>query len=172
MERLTFRRAVPSELSRIMDIYAEARAFMHAHGNPLQWPEGYPPRAVIEAELSAGVLFLAIDGEEIAAVFSFTVGREPVYDRIDGAWQGDGPYGFMHRLAVVKRGGGVGAACLRFCFDGCHDLRVDTHRDNLPMQKLLQKCGFSYCGIVDYGGGETRLAYEKTVSQKATGFQP
>lgn len=158
---LTFRRAVPCELDLLMGIYGAARAFMCENGNPTQWPEGYPPRDSVAADLDRGVVYVATEGDGILAVFTYEVGREPAYDEIDGAWLGDTPYGFMHRLAVARRGGGIGRACLDFCFSQYPDLRVDTHEDNRPMQALLKKCGFRYCGIVDYGIYGTRLAFEK-----------
>ena len=40
-------------------------------------------------------------------------------------------------------------------------IRVDTHRDNLPMQRMLQKNGFIYCGIIYLADGKERFAFEK-----------
>ena len=164
---ISFRRARPEELDRLMAIYAAARAFMRESGNPTQWPEGYPPRESVAADIGRGAVYVATDGREILAVFSYEIGREPVYDRIDGAWLTAAErYGFMHRLAVSHRGGGIGAACLDFCFSQFPDLRIDTHESNRPMQALLQKCGFSPCGTVDYGPHGTRIAYEKHEKDK------
>jgi RimJ/RimL family protein N-acetyltransferase len=39
-------------------------------------------------------------------------------------------------------------------------VRIDTHRDNIPMQGLIRSCGFVYCGIVHIRrNGEERLAF-------------
>lgn len=40
-------------------------------------------------------------------------------------------------------------------------IRVDTHRDNISMQKMLLKNGFKYCGIIYLKDGSERLAYDK-----------
>ena len=159
---VTFRRAAPSELDCLMALYAGARAFMRANGNPNQWPEGYPPRESVAADLARGVVYVATEGEELLAVFTYEIGHEPVYDTLDGAWLNDADlYGFLHRLAVARQGGGIGALCLDFCFSQYPDLRIDTHEDNLPMQRLLSRCGFLPVGVVDYGQDGTRLAYQK-----------
>ena len=159
---ITFRPARREELPAILAMYASARLFMRENGNPHQGGDHYPSRETVEGDLARGTLYVATEGEELLAVFSFEIGREPVYEEIDGAWLGARErYGFLHRLAVVRRGGGVGGACLAFCYGQGGGLRIDTHADNLPMQSLLKKHGFSYCGIVDYGASGTRLAYER-----------
>ena len=53
-----------------------------------------------------------------------------------------------------------------FCFNECFrlqgNLRIDTHRDNIPMQKCLIRNGFEYCGVIYLANGDERLAYQKT----------
>ena len=31
----------------------------------------------------------------------------------------------------------------------------------IPMQYLIEKCGFSYCGVIHVDDGSPRLAYER-----------
>lgn len=39
-------------------------------------------------------------------------------------------------------------------------LRVDTHKDNVPMQKLIRRCGFVFCGIIHLSrSGDERVAF-------------
>jgi RimJ/RimL family protein N-acetyltransferase len=40
------------------------------------------------------------------------------------------------------------------------DLRADTHADNKPVQHLLLKHGFRYCGIIRVTDGSKRFAYQ------------
>ena len=40
-------------------------------------------------------------------------------------------------------------------------IRIDTHEDNKPMRRFLEKCGFKFCGIIYLEDGSKRLAYEK-----------
>lgn len=66
----------------------------------------------------------------------------------------------MHRFAVLRQGQGVGGAMLDWALRNGRNLRVDTHRDNKPMQGLLASRGFSYCGVIKLGrDGDERLAY-------------
>ena len=40
------------------------------------------------------------------------------------------------------------------------NVRVDTHEDNKPMQHLIAKAGFAYCGVIHLADGDPRLAYQ------------
>lgn len=45
------RQATTEDLEQIMQIYAYARSFMAANGNPTQWGDSYPPRQMIEDDI-------------------------------------------------------------------------------------------------------------------------
>ena len=157
--------ATPADLSACLAVYETARRFMKEAGNPDQWGEKYPPAEVVANDIAAKRLYLCREEETILGVFCYFEGVEPVYDTMtEGKWLNDAPYGVIHRIAVSEAGRGKGVA--RFCFDyafsRCSNLKIDTHRDNLPMQKALAKAGFAYCGVVYYPerGGE-RLAYQR-----------
>ena len=159
---MEIRKTLPQDLDAVMDRYAAARTFMHSHGNPNQWVNGYPQRELIAAEIEKGYSYVCMDGETVAAVFSLIEDEEPTYRVIyDGAWLDDAPYGVVHRICVARRGGGVGAFCLDWCLARCGNIRIDTHRDNAAMQALLKKCGFQYCGWITLADGAERLAFQK-----------
>ncbi|MBR3258384.1 MAG: GNAT family N-acetyltransferase [Eggerthellaceae bacterium] len=155
------------DLDRIMEIYAGARAFMAAHGNPNQWgPTNWPPEQLIRQDIRNGQSYVCVTDEgRVIGTFFFTFGPdiEPTYRRItDGAWLDESPYGVVHRLAGDGSERGIGAFCLPWALAQCGHLRIDTHGDNLVMQNLLRKLGFVHCGTVyveedDY----PRLAFEK-----------
>jgi RimJ/RimL family protein N-acetyltransferase len=42
-------------------------------------------------------------------------------------------------------------------------LRIDTHKGNTVMRKMLEKHGFSHCGTIFLHSGESRVAYEKRI---------
>ncbi len=48
-----------------------------------------------------------------------------------------------------------------------HSIRIDTHQDNKPMLRALEKAGFSRCGTIRLIGGlengQLRVAFEKIV---------
>lgn len=171
MDRI--RQATVRDLDGVMALYAGARAFMRQNGNPSQWPEGYPARESVEQALGDGSLYVLENGGELAAVFTFAIGQEAPYDAIRGHWLTDTvPYGTLHRLAVGRQGGGLGAVCIEYAKARCHDLRIDTHEDNLPMQRLLARLGFVRCGIIDYGDEGTRIAYHWLNTKRAQGECP
>ena len=48
---LKVRKTEIKDLSRVLDIYAQARKYMRTSGNPTQWAGGYPPEERIRQEL-------------------------------------------------------------------------------------------------------------------------
>jgi GNAT superfamily N-acetyltransferase len=94
---------------------------------------------------------------------------ESTYDKIyEGEWLSHGDYAVIHRMAVDfnHRGTGLASRFLEDIEKMCRDkntlsIKVDTHRENLPMQKLLLKSGYKECGIIYLKDGNERLAYEK-----------
>jgi RimJ/RimL family protein N-acetyltransferase len=109
-----------------------------------------------------GVGYVAEEKGEILAVFMFSQDPDPTYAKIcAGEWLSDAPYGVIHRIAVARQGQGIIGKCIDECFKRCQNLRIDTHRDNLPMQRALLKRGFKYCGIIYLANGDERLAYQK-----------
>ena len=155
------------DIPRIMEIYARARAFMAAHGNPLQWgPTSWPPEALVREDQARGRGYVCEDEDgRVVAAFFFDQGEdvEPAYRRIEnGTWLVPGPYGVVHRIAVDGARRGVGAFCLEWAFARCGHLRIDTHGDNIPMQRLLDKLGFVRCGTIYVEEDDwPRIAYEK-----------
>ena len=53
-----------------------------------------------------------------------------------------------------------------WAFRQCGNLKIDTHRDNHIMQHLLERKGFTYCGIIHTDNGAERLAYQKSAQKK------
>ena len=157
----TIRNTTLSDLDRVMEIYALAKAFMRKTGNLTQWEDGYPPRALIEKEIAAGQSFVIETESGVHAVFSFLLGEDPTYRRIDGAWLSDKPYGTIHRIASDGTLAGVFSAAVAFCQKTIPHLRVDTHEDNKIMQHVTQKNGFIRCGIIQIANGDPRVAFEK-----------
>lgn len=160
---MTIRKAHIEELSKIMEIYTNARAFMRASGNPTQWSGGYPGEDLIREDIARGHFYVCEDIDGLAGVFYFAKEEDPTYARIyDGAWLNDKPYAVIHRIAVAKQGRGVVSRCFDFAFAECNNLKIDTHKDNLPMQKALTKNGFLPCGTIFLANGDPRIAYQKS----------
>lgn len=151
--------AFPDDLAFIEGAYAHARAFMQAHGNATQWPNGYPGRIDAEEDIARGHCFLVADEAGPLAVFSFAPGPDETYAQIVGAWHSDADYYVIHRVASV-RGNGVARAIFKFAAEHADYLRCDTHEDNGPMRHALESFGFRECGSITVANGTQRIAYD------------
>ena len=158
---MTIRMTAQQDIDEVMTIYDEARDFMREAGNPNQWVCGHPAKSLIEEDIKAGKSYVCVDADGIAAVFYFGIERDPTYSVIKGAWLCDDPYGVVHRIARRKNKAGAGTFCLNWCMEQCGNLRIDTHRDNVPMKRLLERLNFNYCGIIWIESGDERMAYQK-----------
>lgn len=160
---MIIRKTTESDLAAIGEIYENAKHFMRQSGNPNQWNQGTPNIHTARQDMERGVGYVAEEEGRILAVFMFSTEPDPTYAHIyEGAWRSDAPYGVIHRIAVAEQGRGIIDTCIRYCFSIRPNLRIDTHRDNLPMQKALTKRGFHYCGIIYLENGEERLAFQRT----------
>lgn len=159
---MLIRKTAEADLLQIAKIYENAKRFMRETGNPNQWNSDRPSLLSAREDMEKGVGYVVEEDGEILAVFMFTQDPDPTYAKIyGGKWLSDAPYGVIHRIAVAKQGQGIIGKCIDECFARCQNLRIDTHRDNLPMQRALLKRGFEYCGIIYLANGDERLAYQK-----------
>lgn len=164
---MEIRHATEADLEQIMEIYAYARKFMAEHDNPNQWgPTNWPPRQLIEKDIFWGASYVCVHKNRIVGTFFHEAGEkiEPAYEKIEnGEWlDHSGTYGVVHRIAGDCSVKGIGRFCLEWAIEqsGGH-LRIDTHPDNIVMQNLLKKLGFTCCGIIYVEEDDNpRLAYE------------
>lgn len=159
---MKIRKTKKEDINRIMEIYARARAYMAANGNPTQWGTTRPTKERVMQDIQEEKSYVCEKGHEIVAVFYFSVEEDPTYDVIaDGQWLEDEPYGVIHRIAVSGQEKGVGSYCVQWAWQQHPNLRIDTHENNVPMQAMLKKNGFEYCGKIYIADGSERLAYQK-----------
>ncbi|MBQ3708580.1 MAG: GNAT family N-acetyltransferase [Clostridia bacterium] len=170
---MKFRKTDPGEIDALLGLFAEARGTIAALGID-QWQDGYPFRDTILRDLDTGVSWVAeVDGE-IAGTCACIEDGEPTYDVIeDGEWLTGNAcrdYLTVHRVAVAVRfrGTGVSRAIMEFAEDqaakaGLRSVRIDTHEGNRVMRRMLEKNGFSPCGIIHLENGDRRIAYEKRI---------
>ncbi|MDD3193775.1 MAG: GNAT family N-acetyltransferase [Oscillospiraceae bacterium] len=158
---MQIRHTAPVDLDAVLSLYSAARRFMAENGNPNQWVNGYPGLEQLQADMAAGGSYVCVDNKKIVGTFFFAVGEEPNYRRIDGSWLNDRPYGVVHRITAAPGTQGVATFCLGWCFAQCGNIRIDTHRDNIPMQKALAKNGYRPCGVIYLENGDERIAFQK-----------
>ena len=159
---MLIRRTELGDLDDVMDIYASAREFMSRNGNASQWVNGHPKRELILSDIENNDGYVVEENGEIIGAFFFKIGEDPTYKKIyGGEWINEGRYGVIHRIAVKYHGRKIAGLVYDHCFSLVKNLRIDTHRDNLPMQRSLEKAGFKYCGIILLESGDERIAYQK-----------
>ncbi len=158
---MEIRKATHPDFNKIMKIYEDAAVFMAENGNPTQWV-GYPSKEMVKNDIDKGQSYVCTEDEKILAVFVYFEENDPWYAYIEGKWVNDEPYGVVHRIASARKKKGVGEFCIKWAFEKCKNLRIDTHKDNIPMQNLIKKLNFEYCGIVYMDDGSPRIAFQKT----------
>lgn len=155
------RKARRNDLPAIMSIYEKAREFMRQNGNPTQWGNGRPEKSQIEDDIFNECFYICENNGKITGVFALIIGEEPTYQEIqNGSWHSEDTYGTIHRLASDGTTKGIAKSCFDFCKAQCNYLRIDTHRDNLPMQSAIQKYGFVRCGLIHVDDGSERIAFD------------
>lgn len=158
---MIIRNAELKELDEIKGIYNQAKIFMNNNGNADQWVNDYPQKSLLAEDIKSKTLFVCLENNKIVAVFCFFIGKEPTYNKIyNGNWINNEPYGVVHRIAVAVPQKGIASFCIKWCLEKCHNIKIDTHENNIPMQKTILKNGFKYCGIIKKPDGTSRLAYQ------------
>lgn len=170
------RKTRPEDLPAIDGLYRSARAVLKAQGVN-QWQDGdYPSARDARQDMEKGWSYVLEENGRVLATACIAFGREPTYEVIrEGSWGADpAEYGFLHRIAVAPEAKGRGAAGLLFHElkrqtrqRGLTVIRGDTHRDNLPMRRVLTKAGLECRGIILLENGDERLAYEALLAGKS-----
>jgi len=161
------RESKPTDITDIMQVMAAAKKIMRSSGNMHQWGDGYPSEAVILSDMEKHGGYVIEEAGRIVAYFAFLPSPEPTYSKIyDGEWLDDvQSYHVVHRIASYPDVHGIFVDIMDFCFSHDANIRIDTHKDNRIMQHNIEKCGFSYCGIIYLANGDERLAYQKLDSE-------
>jgi len=172
---MIIRKANVADLDALDALFSEARSTIATLGID-QWQNGYPSLSVISEDIDTGRSYVVEMENEVVGTFVLITDGEPTYDRIfDGAWlTGDtDDYVAIHRVAisVARRGSGLSTAVLSYAADvakglGRTSLRIDTHRGNVVMRRMLQRHGFVHSGSIYLENGDHRVAYEKMITEK------
>lgn len=168
---MKIRLAEAKDLPKITALYDSAKELLRSRGID-QWQNGYPNAESAAADIRGGESYVLEEEGEVVGTAYIGFGTEPTYDKIvKGAWKcAPERYAFLHRVAVSSAYSGRGLA-LQFFHEAeklCREkgvtvLRCDTHRQNLAMQKTLERSGFAYCGIIYLEDGAERFGYEKSL---------
>ena len=167
------RRAEESDMDALLGILDEAKSFLRDSGVD-QWQDGYPNREVLSEDIAAGRGWLFECEGRVAGYECVAMTPEECYKGIDGKWLTEGEnYAVIHRAMAGAdfRGSRLASEMFSLAEElaagmGKTSVRVDTHRGNKPMNRLAQKMGYAYCGVINLGllepnSDPLRNGYEK-----------
>ena len=182
---MNFRKSTFDDVDRILEIIEKAKIELRKLGLD-QWQNGYPNREVIENDVKNGISYVLEEisekndksenqiSKKIVGTIVLSPKKEEPYSKIEGKWITNDDYIVIHRLAVDSeiKNKGIATKILEFSEKECIknkilSIKTDTHENNEPMKKFLEKNGFSYCGVIyldrEPDVGEKRIAYEKII---------
>ena len=169
--KIEVRKSRPEDEKAVVEIYNQAKEYFAEVGT-FQWVDGgYPDEEEFNDDIKNGVGYVVTADDKVVGVAALIDERDEDYSYIeDGAWLNDEDYVVVHRIAVHKeyKGKGIGAALLHKAEEialesNKNNVRIDTHEENTPMQRLVEKDGYVRCGIIYVMGKLKRIAYQKVI---------
>lgn len=170
MGKISFREAKVSDVGDIMEIISQAQKYLKSL-NIDQWQNNYPNNLVIENDIKNNNAYVAVINKKVVGFAAIIFDKELTYNTIyNGSWLSRKPYVTVHRIAVAKdyKNLGIGNLLIEKTVElakksGVSSIRIDTHQDNLIMQKFIFANNFTFCGHIYLGDKSLRLAYERLV---------
>ena len=163
------RLAENNDIQRILIIFNEAIKLFKLN-NINQWQNGYPNYETIKLDIEAKKGYVYEENNKILGYCCIDFDKEETYNEIyNGNWKSSNQYATIHRIVVknnLKRKG-IAQCFFDYAFkiakeNNCN-LRIDTHKDNIPMKKFIGKNNFEYCGIILLKDKAERLAFELVI---------
>lgn len=169
---MEFRKAVEADIDDIMNIIKQAQYYFKTQGID-QWQNNYPNPEIIRNDIFNNNSYILLDDNKIVATAVISFDGDKNYDVIyDGKWLSNDKFAVVHRIAVDNsyKGTGISSIVLEYaekiCLGkGVYSIKVDTHKENLSMQKLLRKNKFQYCGVIYLEDNNERIAFEKILNE-------
>lgn len=153
-----------TELLKINEIIKHAKRRLKSNHID-QWQNGTPNLKMLFLDILRGESYVLKNKARVLATAMVSNREEETYRAIEGQWSSNTPYTVIHRFAIADDyyGKGVGTIMIKSIEEVCENkyLRIDTHTDNLPMRRLLEKNGFIFCGVILLKDGSKRNAYDK-----------
>ena len=159
---MNIRLANYDDLDEIRNIFLVAKGKMVSDGNLEQWKDIDYPFCYTKEDIDKGQCYvIENDNKELVATFVYIIGEDPTYSYIEGKWLNNNKYGTIHRIASNNKEKHIFKTVLDYVLSSGINIRIDTHKDNKRMKHLIEKNGFTYCGIIYVRDGTPRLAYQK-----------
>lgn len=167
---MEFRQAKISDLDQIVEIIELSKKYLK-ETKVDQWQDGYPAKEDLRRDIESGSSYVLTNKDEIVATTVISLDGESTYNSIfNGEWITNEDYIVMHRVAVHDKYKGKGIfkelikeAEVLALNKGISSIKIDTHRDNISMQRAIVKNDFKKCGIIYLEDGSERIAFEKVL---------
>lgn len=167
---MEFRQANISDLDQIVEIIELSKKYLK-ETKVDQWQDGYPAKEDLGRDIESRNSYVLTNKDEIVATTVISLDGESTYNSIfNGEWITNEEYIVMHRVAVHDRykGKGIFKELIKEAENlalnkGIFSIKIDTHRDNISMQKAVLKNDFKKCGIIYLEDGSERIAFEKVM---------
>ncbi|MCB2294247.1 GNAT family N-acetyltransferase [Clostridium algoriphilum] len=165
---MKFTKATEKDVNSIMNIIEQAQAYFKEHAIN-QWQDNYPNLETVKNDITNENGYVLLKDNDVVGTVVVTFDGDKNYEFIyNGKWTSNDKYAVIHRMAIESKCKGIGLSSViiknieRICLDmSIHSIRIDTHKENISMQKLLQKNGFKYCGIIYLEDKSKRIAFER-----------
>ena len=167
---MEFRQAKISDLDQIVEIIELSKKYLK-ETKVDQWQDGYPAKEDLRRDIESGNSYVLTNKDEIVATTVISLEGESTYNLIfNGEWITNEEYIVMHRVAVHDKykGKGIFKELIKEAESlalnkGISSIKIDTHRDNISMQRAVVKNDFKKCGIIYLEEGSERIAFEKVL---------
>ena len=167
---MEFRQAKISDLDQIVEIIELSKKYLK-ETKVDQWQDGYPEKEDLRRDIESRNSYVLTNKDEIVATTVISLDGESTYNSIfNGEWITNEDYIVMHRVAVHDKYKGKGIfkelikeAEILALNKGISSIKIDTHRDNISMQRAVVKNDFKKCGIIYLEDGSERIAFEKVL---------
>ena len=167
---MEFRQANISDLDQIVEIIELSKKYLK-ETKVDQWQNGYPAKEDLRRDIESGNSYVLTNKDEIVATTVISLDGESTYNSIfNGEWITNTEYIVMHRVAVHDKykGKGIFKELIKEAESlalnkGIFSIKIDTHRDNISMQRAVVKNNFKRCGIIYLEDVSERIAFEKVL---------
>lgn len=132
-----------------------------------QWDELYPTRDDFIEDIKRESLYLALDEDEIVALYVISDESDEAYKRANWKYDADTAY-ILHRFCVspLFQNRGIGKAVLLHIEEqikdmGYESVRLDVFTENPFAQRLYRNNGYEVTGYADWRKGRFDLMEKK-----------
>lgn len=168
---MEIRKSTEADISKIMSLVHQAQNYFKQNYID-QWQDGYPNSETILDDIHKNHSYVIIDKDVIGTMY-FAIEDDPCYKVIQGEWMtSQQPYAVIHRIVVdeTRKGQNLAYQLLSYVIlectnQGIGSIRIDTHADNISMQRFLTKHGFVACGTITLASGAPRIGFEKILNK-------